>query len=54
MDVKEIAPQTLDALFSRVEKAPTPEKVAENDYLMKCQSTRRLLALMLTNILQAR
>ncbi|KAL1949825.1 hypothetical protein VTO73DRAFT_8706 [Trametes versicolor] len=36
VDVKEIAPQTLDALFSRVEKAPTPEKVAENDYLMKC------------------
>ncbi|OJT05838.1 Importin-alpha re-exporter [Trametes pubescens] len=36
VDVKEIAPQTLDALLSRVEKAPTPEKVAENDYLMKC------------------
>ncbi|KAI0833709.1 Cse1-domain-containing protein [Trametes gibbosa] len=36
VDVKDIAPQTLDALLSRVEKAPTPEKVAENDYLMKC------------------
>ncbi|KAI0775001.1 Cse1-domain-containing protein [Trametes elegans] len=36
VDVKDIAPPTLDALFSKIEKAPTPEKVAENDYLMKC------------------
>ncbi|KAI0636204.1 Cse1-domain-containing protein [Trametes polyzona] len=36
VDVKDIAPQTLDALFAKIEKAPTPEKVAENDYLMKC------------------
>ncbi|KAI0329277.1 Cse1-domain-containing protein [Cubamyces sp. BRFM 1775] len=35
-DIKDIAPQMLDALLSKVEKAPTPEKVAENDYLMKC------------------
>ncbi|OSC99927.1 Cse1-domain-containing protein [Trametes coccinea BRFM310] len=35
-DVKDIAPQTLDAILSKIEKAPTPEKVAENDYLMKC------------------
>ncbi|KAI9001554.1 Cse1-domain-containing protein [Trametes punicea] len=35
-DIKDIAPQTLDALLSKIEKAPTPEKVAENDYLMKC------------------
>ena len=32
----EVAPQLLDALLSKIEKAPTPEKVAENDYLMKC------------------
>ncbi|CDO76999.1 hypothetical protein BN946_scf184298.g26 [Trametes cinnabarina] len=35
-DIKDIAPQTLDAILSKIEKAPTPEKVAENDYLMKC------------------
>ncbi|KAI0366303.1 Cse1-domain-containing protein [Pilatotrama ljubarskyi] len=35
-DIKDIAPQMLDALFAKIEKAPTPEKVAENDYLMKC------------------
>ncbi|KAI0714440.1 armadillo-type protein [Cerioporus squamosus] len=35
-DVHEVAPQLLDALLSKIEKAPTPEKVAENDYLMKC------------------
>ena len=37
-DIKDIAPQMLDALLAKVEKAPTPEKVAENDYLMKCAS----------------
>ena len=35
-DLHEVAPQLLDALLSKIEKAPTPEKVAENDYLMKC------------------
>ncbi|KAI0350026.1 Cse1-domain-containing protein [Trametes cingulata] len=35
-DIKDIAPQMLDALFAKIEKAPTPEKMAENDYLMKC------------------
>ncbi|OBZ72875.1 Importin-alpha re-exporter [Grifola frondosa] len=35
-DIQEIAPQMLDALLSKIESAGTPEKVAENDYLMKC------------------
>ncbi|KZT00874.1 uncharacterized protein LAESUDRAFT_731806 [Laetiporus sulphureus 93-53] len=35
-DIHELAPHLLDALFSKVEQAGTPEKVAENDYLMKC------------------
>ena len=25
------------ALFSNIEKGGTPEKIAENDYLMKCR-----------------
>ncbi|KAI0933051.1 hypothetical protein AcW1_000014 [Taiwanofungus camphoratus] len=35
-DIHEIAPSLLDALLNKIEKAGTPEKVAENDYLMKC------------------
>ncbi|KAI0749865.1 armadillo-type protein [Daedaleopsis nitida] len=35
-DVHESAPPLLDALLSKIEKAPTPQKMAENDYLMKC------------------
>lgn len=35
-DVAELAPYILDALLNKIEKESTPEKVAENDYLMKC------------------
>ncbi|KAL5498046.1 CSE1_1 [Sanghuangporus vaninii] len=35
-DIREIAPQILDAVLSRVESGGSPEKIAENDYLMKC------------------
>ncbi|KAK7678006.1 hypothetical protein QCA50_018946 [Cerrena zonata] len=35
-DISELAPYILDALLSKVEKGGSPEKVAENDYLMKC------------------
>ncbi|OCH89837.1 Cse1-domain-containing protein [Obba rivulosa] len=35
-DIHEIAPAMLDSLLTKVESAGTPEKVAENDYLMKC------------------
>ena len=37
-DVAELAPHIIDALLAKIEKQGTPEKVAENDYLMKCQS----------------
>lgn len=35
-DIHEIAPQLLDAVLNKIEGAGTAEKVAENDYLMKC------------------
>ncbi|KAF7976444.1 hypothetical protein HWV62_6681 [Athelia sp. TMB] len=35
-DIHEIAPALLDAILSKIESAGTPEKVAENDHLMKC------------------
>jgi exportin-2 (importin alpha re-exporter) len=36
-DVRPFAENILMALFSNIEKGGTPEKIAENDYLMKCQ-----------------
>ncbi|KZV93299.1 importin alpha re-exporter [Exidia glandulosa HHB12029] len=35
-DVQDSAGGILDALFSRIERGGSPQKVAENDYLMKC------------------
>ncbi|KAF5323094.1 hypothetical protein D9611_009310 [Ephemerocybe angulata] len=35
-DIHDSAAQLLDALLSRIEAGGTPEKVAENDHLMKC------------------
>ena len=35
-DIHELAPHLLDALLKKMESAGTPEKIAENDYLMKC------------------
>jgi hypothetical protein len=35
-DIHDIAPQLLDTLLNKVLSAGTPEKVAENDHLMKC------------------
>lgn len=35
-DVHEFAPALIDALLRKVEQGSSPEKVAENDYLMKC------------------
>lgn len=37
-DVREIASHLLNVLLGKIEKAGTPERVAENDYLMKCES----------------
>ncbi|KAJ3492037.1 hypothetical protein NLI96_g338 [Meripilus lineatus] len=35
-DVQETAPQLIDRLLTKLEEARSPEKVAENDYLIKC------------------
>ncbi|KDQ12400.1 hypothetical protein BOTBODRAFT_34372 [Botryobasidium botryosum FD-172 SS1] len=35
-DIQGFAPNILSALFGKIEAGGTPEKVAENDYLMKC------------------
>jgi len=37
-DVRPFAENVLMALFANIEKGGTPEKIAENDYLMKCKS----------------
>ena len=36
-DVQPFAENVLLALFANIEKGGTPEKIAENDYLMKCE-----------------
>ncbi|KAL0945218.1 hypothetical protein HGRIS_000730 [Hohenbuehelia grisea] len=35
-DIQDFAQPLLDALFKRIESQTTPEKVAENDHLMRC------------------
>ncbi|KAF8511326.1 CAS/CSE protein [Gautieria morchelliformis] len=35
-DIHDVAYDILTALFDKIESGPTPEKVSENDYLMKC------------------
>ncbi|KAH7929305.1 Cse1-domain-containing protein [Leucogyrophana mollusca] len=35
-DIHDFAPNLLNAILSKIEGAGTPEKVAENDHLMKC------------------
>ena len=42
-DIHEVAPALIDALLKKVEQGATPEKVAENDYLMKCALSQILL-----------
>jgi exportin-2 (importin alpha re-exporter) len=37
-DIHDLAADLLDALLSKIEAAGPPEKVAENDHLMKCKS----------------
>ncbi|KAF9027107.1 Cse1-domain-containing protein [Hymenopellis radicata] len=36
VDVHEFAPDLLNALLTKIESAQSPEKVAENDHLMRC------------------
>lgn len=38
-DIHDSALNLVDALLTRIEAARTPEKVAENDHLMKCSSS---------------
>ena len=35
-DIREIAPSIVDVALNKIEPGGTPEKIAENDYLMKC------------------
>lgn len=35
-DVQDIAPHIINALLTKLEAGQTPQKVAENDYVMKC------------------
>lgn len=37
-DIHDVANDILTALFDKIESGGTPEKVSENDYLMKCMS----------------
>lgn len=34
--MRELAPSILDVVLTKIESGRTPEKIAENDYLMKC------------------
>jgi hypothetical protein len=36
-DVRPFAQDILMALFTNIERGQTPEKMAENDYLMRCK-----------------
>jgi hypothetical protein len=38
-DVQDFAQALLDALLAKIEAGGTAEKIAENDYLMKCTSS---------------
>ncbi|TFY54539.1 hypothetical protein EVG20_g9663 [Dentipellis fragilis] len=35
-DIRDVAPELLNMLFRRIESGASPEKVAENDFLMRC------------------
>lgn len=37
-DIHDAAPGLIDILLKKIEAAGTPDKVAENDHLMKCMS----------------
>ncbi|KAI0045803.1 importin alpha re-exporter [Auriscalpium vulgare] len=36
VDVREVAPQLINVLFGKIEAGSSPEKIAENDFLMRC------------------
>lgn len=43
-DIRPFAENILMALFANIEKGGTPEKIAENDYLMKCMYSSLVIA----------
>lgn len=42
-DIHDLAADLLNALLNKIEAAGPPEKVAENDHLMKCKSSYTVL-----------
>jgi len=38
-DIQDIAPNLIKVLLAKIEASGSPEKVAENDHLMKCIAT---------------
>ena len=49
-DIHDLAADLLDALLSKIETAGPPEKVAENDHLMKCKTIAYSCSQMLTSV----
>ena len=37
VDIQDIAPEIIGTLLTKIEAGGSPEKIAENDYLMKCK-----------------
>ena len=42
-DIRELAPSIIHSVLTKIEAGGTPEKIAENDFLMKCKSLILLL-----------
>ncbi|KAG1763112.1 CAS/CSE protein [Suillus occidentalis] len=53
-DIHDLAADLLNALLNKIESAGPPEKVAENDHLMKCKSLYTVLAGAMRIIVTAR
>ena len=57
VDIQDIAPEIIGTLLTKIEAGGSPEKIAENDYLMKCELSKFLRTYdrskLITNVLQA-
>ena len=52
-DIRELAPQIINAALARIEAGGTPEKIAENDFLMKCTRIfAKAYPILHTNVIQ--
>jgi len=49
-DIHEIAADLVSTILSMIESAESPEKMAENDHLMRCQSSLTPLTLFATEV----